>query len=155
MQEPINTLYIIIEPINKLLTTSSFFLKVMQESAHTALGWIKSNTAELCRRSVRPSRTGGGNGSGGGKGGKGGEGRGRGERGANTRGGGLVGGDEEEMEIYLSRSDLHIHFPAAAIPKDGPSAGKKKREEGRGVRDGRERGVREEERGVREGMREG
>mmetsp|Transcript_129135 Transcript_129135/g.182079 ORF Transcript_129135/g.182079 Transcript_129135/m.182079 type:complete len:100 (-) Transcript_129135:158-457(-) len=31
--------------------------------------------------------------------------------------------DENFKDNFFDEMDLHIHFPAAAIPKDGPSAG--------------------------------
>ena len=54
--------------------------KTMQESARTALSWIRSHATELEL--------------------------------ADTK-----------AEHLLNTTDLHLHFPAGAIPKDGPSAG--------------------------------
>lgn len=65
----------------------------MKESVTTALGWIKAHQELLSLINMKP----------------------------NLRKTAVL----EELKGYLGldKYDLNIHFPAAAIPKDGPSAG--------------------------------
>jgi len=59
----------------------------MKESVHTALGWIKSNTAALSYLFKDKS---------------------------------II---QSNNKLFLDDIDIYVHFPAAATPKDGPSAG--------------------------------
>ena len=76
----------------------------MQESIGTALSWIKSNAQRLGLTPIeakdRPGK-------------------------AQVK---VIKGDEEreneaKLQQLLRQFDLHVHFPAASTPKDGPSAG--------------------------------
>ena len=77
--------------------------EVMKESVITALGWIKTNAIRLGILEEKPTKE------------------------------GQFAIEEEINEHHtlseplinnsFSRYDIHCHFPAAAIPKDGPSAG--------------------------------
>jgi ATP-dependent Lon protease len=68
----------------------------MKESVGTALSWIRTNAAKL---GIIPKETD-----------------------VDLK---VVKADEERAKIqnFFSRFDIHVHFPAAAVPKDGPSAG--------------------------------
>ena len=78
---------------------------VMKESVGTALSWIKANAQRL---GLTPYSKNAGSAAGG-----------------EVR---VTKADEErsleyKLQSLMRNNDLHVHFPAAATPKDGPSAG--------------------------------
>jgi len=78
---------------------------VMKESISTALSWIKTNAQRL---GLTPYSKNAGSAAGG-----------------EVR---VTNSDEEKsleykLQSLMRNNDLHVHFPAAATPKDGPSAG--------------------------------
>ena len=86
--------------------------EVMQESVQAALAWIRSNADQL---GLAPRSGGGGGGGSGGSGGGSGSGSGAPEASSDAS---LLQGVS-----LLQGTDLHVHFPAGAVKKDGPSAG--------------------------------
>lgn len=73
---------------------------VMKESVNTALSWIKTNASRIgilnYPRSMMVDL-------------------------ADDRA--VLKKEQMQAEFIFKQFDLHVHFPAAAIPKDGPSAG--------------------------------
>ena len=75
-----------------MITLTGQLGEVMQESAKTALSWIRAHAAELTLRGVAADSP-------------------------------FATVEANASASLLDASDVHVHFPAGGIPKDGPSAG--------------------------------
>ena len=88
-------------PGNGMLSLTGKLGDVMKESVNTSLSWIKSNAGRIGILKYPPKQV-------------------RidvaDDPAAHQR-------DQRQAEFIFKQFDLHVHFPAAAIPKDGPSAG--------------------------------
>ena len=75
-----------------MITLTGQLGEVMQESAKTALSWIRAHASELTLRGVAADSP-------------------------------FATVEANASASLLDASDVHVHFPAGGIPKDGPSAG--------------------------------
>ena len=82
------------------LTITGKLGEVMVESVKIAQAWVRANAASLGLRPAPSSADG-----------------------ATGGGGGGAAAAALESGPLLNATDLHLHFPAGAMPKDGPSAG--------------------------------